>query len=159
VIDLYWLVGWLVCLVCLIVSIAELILIPVGMPATIFIIFTPIFSEGANLSGDLKDPASAIGKGTLAAVGTAILTYAVLIFSMSAGFPRETLRHNMSPMQDVAPSKYLLIIGIIISTCSSGMSVLLLSSCVTSCCIISPVSLQLYLPGCTSLAAPLFQLD
>ena len=39
---------------------------------------------GANLSGDLKDPADAIPKGTLLAIGMTYLTY--MFFGLQTGF-------------------------------------------------------------------------
>ena len=77
--------------------------------------------EGANLSGDLKDPGKSIGKGTLWAVFTAICTYVILIFSFASGFSRDVLNHNMTPMQDVSPSRYIIIVGIAISSASSAL--------------------------------------
>ncbi|GBG23983.1 Solute carrier family 12 member 9 [Hondaea fermentalgiana] len=78
--------------------------------------------EGANLSGDLKNPNRDIGRGTLAAVLAAITTYMVLILAMSGSFPRETLRTNMSVMENVAwPSRHIIIIGISISAFSSAL--------------------------------------
>ena len=77
--------------------------------------------EGANLSGDLKDPGKSIGKGTLWAVFTAICTYVTLIFAFASSFDRNVLNHNMVVMQDVSPSKYIIVIGIAISSASSAL--------------------------------------
>ena len=54
---------------------------------TVFAVFFPACSgidAGANLSGDLKDPVTAIPKGTLLAVGITYLSY-VLTGVLSAG--------------------------------------------------------------------------
>jgi len=78
--------------------------------------------EGANLSGDLKNPNRDISRGTLAAIFAAISTYVILIFAIAGGFPRETLRTNMSVIENVAwPSKYIIIIGISIAAFSSAL--------------------------------------
>ena len=77
--------------------------------------------EGANLSGDLKDPASSIGPGTIGAVICAILVYLSLIFSFGSAFTRETLKENMTPMQDLSPSEYIIVVGIAISAGSSAL--------------------------------------
>jgi len=54
---------------------------------TVFAVYFPSCTgivAGANLSGDLKDPASAIPKGTLLAVGTTYFSY-ILYAILSAG--------------------------------------------------------------------------
>ena len=78
--------------------------------------------EGANLSGDLKDPARSIPKGTLYALATALVTYVVLVLSMGAAFDRETLQINMTLMQDGSIwTPYIVIVGIIVSAISSAL--------------------------------------
>jgi solute carrier family 12 (potassium/chloride transporters), member 9 len=77
--------------------------------------------EGANLSGDLKDPAKSIGKGTLLAVATAYGHYIVLIITFAASFPRDTLRTNTTAFQDAAATPYVMIVGVIISSLSSSL--------------------------------------
>ncbi|KAG0716781.1 Bumetanide-sensitive sodium-(potassium)-chloride cotransporter [Chionoecetes opilio] len=44
---------------------------------------------GANLSGDLKDPAEAIPKGTLAAIGTTLITYIIYPIMIGAAMMRD----------------------------------------------------------------------
>ncbi len=54
---------------------------------TVFAVYFPSCTgivAGANLSGDLKDPAAAIPKGTLLAVGTTYMSY-ILYAILSAG--------------------------------------------------------------------------
>eukprot|EP00947_MAST-08B_sp_MAST-8B-sp1_P003936 g3936.t1 len=78
--------------------------------------------EGANLSGDLKDPARSIPKGTLFALGTALTTYVLLVVSMGACFDRHALKTDMTLMQDATVgSPYIVIVGIIISAISSAL--------------------------------------
>ena len=78
--------------------------------------------EGANLSGDLKDPSYSIPVGTLLAVGFAIITYIVLIFTIGASFPRDSLRFDMNSFQDATwGAGYPLFIGIVISSLSSAL--------------------------------------
>jgi len=78
--------------------------------------------EGANLSGDLKDPSRSIPRGTLMAVAFAILTYVLLAFSMGASFPRDSLRFDMDAFQDATIlGGYPLLVGIIISSLSSAL--------------------------------------
>uniref|UniRef100_A0A7S2W762 Amino acid permease/ SLC12A domain-containing protein n=1 Tax=Mucochytrium quahogii TaxID=96639 RepID=A0A7S2W762_9STRA len=78
--------------------------------------------EGANLSGDLKNPNRDIGRGTLAAVFAAITTYVFLIFGNAGAFDRTTLKKNQNVMVDVSwPSKYIVIVGISVSSFSSAL--------------------------------------
>ena len=78
--------------------------------------------EGANLSGDLKDPSRSIPRGTLFAVGFAILTYSVLTLSMGASYPRDTLRFDMDAYQDATFGMgYPLLVGILVSSLSSAL--------------------------------------
>jgi len=58
--------------------------------------------EGANLSGDLRNPNRDIGRGTISAVFAAITTYMFLIFGFAGSVPRETLRTNMNVMANVS---------------------------------------------------------
>jgi len=75
--------------------------------------------EGANLSGDLKDPDYSIPRGTLGAVFTSILFYMLLILGYSGCVDRVGLKTNLTVMQDIAWSNDFVIIGILVSTVSS----------------------------------------
>lgn len=77
--------------------------------------------EGANLSGDLKDPAKSIPFGTIAAIGSAIVVYCALVVTMGASFPRATLKTNMNAMQEACVSKYVVVVGVLISSISSAL--------------------------------------
>ena len=58
----------------------------------VFAIFFPAVTgivAGANFSGDLKDPATAIPKGTLAAILTTFVSYVVYIFFIASSTIRE----------------------------------------------------------------------
>merc|ERR1719233_608244 len=75
--------------------------------------------EGANLSGDLKDPDYSIPRGTLGAVFTSILFYLLLILGYAGCVDREGLRTNLTVMQDIAWSDNFVITGILVSSTSS----------------------------------------
>ena len=51
---------------------------------------------GANLSGDLRDPASSIPAGTVCAVSTAFLCYLLLIFGQAGSVDRGARQHGLS---------------------------------------------------------------
>lgn len=75
--------------------------------------------EGANLSGDLKDPGRDIGRGTLYAVATAFVVYTSLMFAFGGAFERETMVNNGTIFQDVCWSSIMIVIGVLVSTGSS----------------------------------------
>jgi potassium/chloride transporter 9 len=77
--------------------------------------------EGANLSGDLKEPRKTIGKGTLIAVFASFLTYISLVITQAGVFDRDTLRVNMNVLQETAAFPPGVIVGILIATSSSAL--------------------------------------
>jgi len=80
--------------------------------------------EGANLSGDLKDPSYSIPVGTLAAVGTSIVFYFLLIVAFAGSFNQCTLREDTTIMQETAWGAfgtYQVVSGILISASSSAL--------------------------------------
>jgi len=80
--------------------------------------------EGANLSGDLANPTYSIPAGTLAAIGTSIVFYILLIIAFAGSFNECTLREDTTIMQEAAWGEfgtYLVVTGIIISASSSAL--------------------------------------
>ena len=73
------------------------------------------------LSGDLKDPSKSIPLGTILAIGAAIVTYVILVFTIGASFPRSTLVNNMNMMQEACWSRYIVVTGIVVSSISSAL--------------------------------------
>jgi len=75
--------------------------------------------EGANLSGDLKDPDYSIPRGTLGAVFTSIFFYMLLLLGYAGCVSRDGLQNNLTVMQDIAWSDNYVVTGILVSTVSS----------------------------------------
>ncbi len=89
--------------------------------ALIFTAVTGIF-EGANLSGDLRDPNRHIWKGTLIAIYGALLTYLISIVAFAGGFDRFTLQSNQYVLQQTAyGSEWIIIVGIWVACFTSGL--------------------------------------
>lgn len=77
--------------------------------------------EGANLSGDLKNPGYSIPVGTLSAVVVSLITYTVLVITMAGSFPRQTLLWDPNFFQEATVWWPILAIGILISSLSSAL--------------------------------------
>jgi amino acid transporter len=77
--------------------------------------------EGANLSGDLKDPAFSIPWGTIAAVSTAFFAYVLLIIGQAASMDRHAMQINMFVMQDACVSQYLVVLGVAAACLSTAL--------------------------------------
>ena len=59
--------------------------------------------EGANLSGDLADPAYSIPVGTLGAWATSVALYLALVVSFAGAFPAAVLTADTTVMQAGRP--------------------------------------------------------
>mmetsp|Transcript_27269 Transcript_27269/g.37945 ORF Transcript_27269/g.37945 Transcript_27269/m.37945 type:complete len:916 (-) Transcript_27269:142-2889(-) len=77
--------------------------------------------EGANLSGDLKNPGKDIGRGTLMAVFTAFIIYILLIIGFGGAFSRDVLINNEAIFQEACVNEYIVVVGILVSTASSAL--------------------------------------
>jgi amino acid transporter len=89
----------------------------------LFAVFFPAgtgIKVGASLSGKLKDPRRSIPVGTMAAWGTALLTYAALIVWYSVVADPEDLRGNYMIAIDKAAWGPAVLIGLL-SSCASAM--------------------------------------
>lgn len=92
--------------------------------ALLFGIFFPAvtgFTAGVNMSGDLKDPKSAIPKGTLAAIATGLLVYLGLAVFLLQGVDQSVLIGNQHVLEQIAINPWLVILGIWGATFSSGL--------------------------------------
>ena len=95
---------------------------------TMFALFFPAATgimAGANMSGDLKDPAKSLPLGTFAAIGVTALVYAGLIFLLAGGVDRQVLMTNNLVMNDVAIWPFLIIAGVFAATLSSALGSML----------------------------------
>ncbi len=94
----------------------------------IFAIFFPAVKgilTGANMSGDLKDPARAIPTGVFSAVGVGLAIYLAQIFIYGGGFDRATLINEpFNVMQDNAlwGMGFLVPLGVIAATLSAALA-------------------------------------
>lgn len=77
--------------------------------------------EGANLSGDLKDPAFAIPYGTIAAITTAFIFYICLIVGQAGSMDDNALWYNMNVMQDACINQYFVVLGVATACLSTSL--------------------------------------
>ncbi|MCF8109298.1 MAG: hypothetical protein K9J81_09925, partial [Desulfohalobiaceae bacterium] len=92
---------------------------------TVFAVFFPAvtgFTQGVNMSGDLKDPGRSLPLGTLSAVGLSLLVYLACALILGGSLPAEILRSDFSAMQRVALGQWLVLAGVIAATLSSAMA-------------------------------------
>lgn len=77
---------------------------------------------GANISGDLKDPAKSIPLGTLSGIACTFITYATLFFLSAASCSRQLLQNNYLYMQYTNVWPPLVEIGISSATISASLT-------------------------------------
>jgi amino acid transporter len=80
---------------------------------------------GANMSGDLRDPARSLPIGTFAAIGVTAIVYLALILLLAGGVDRADLNANNMIMNDVAVWPALIIAGVFAATLSSALGSML----------------------------------
>lgn len=91
------------------------------MYGIVFTAVTGIF-EGANLSGDLRDPNRHIWRGTLIAIYGAYFTYVLSIVAFAGGFDRFTLQSNRYVLQQTAfGTQWIMVVGAWVATYTSGL--------------------------------------
>ena len=91
---------------------------------TMFALFFPAATgimAGANMSGDLRDPAKSIPRGTLASIAFTGLVYAGMALLLGGAVPRETLQSNNMVVREAAAFGPLITAGIFAATLSSAI--------------------------------------
>ena len=91
----------------------------------LFAIFFPAvtgFTQGVSMSGDLKEPSRSLPLGTLTAVGLSILIYFGVAVVFAGVLPVEELGRDFASMKRVAAFAWLINLGVIAATLSSGMA-------------------------------------
>jgi len=76
---------------------------------------------GANMSGDLKDPARAIPRGTLLSIGVTAVIYLVMATLLGAAVPRDELQTNNFIVKSVSWMPLFITLGIFAATLSSAL--------------------------------------
>jgi solute carrier family 12 (sodium/potassium/chloride transporter), member 2 len=101
--------------------------IPVGF-WVVFAVFFPAVTgieAGVNMSGDLKDPARSIPRGTLAALAVGFLVYMTMPFFFDAWADSETLLEDPLIMRRLSFWGPLILLGAMGATLSSAMGSIL----------------------------------
>ena len=91
---------------------------------TVFALFFPAVTgimAGANMSGDLRDPARSIPRGTLAAVAVTGAVYASLALLLGGSRQQEQLVTDNLVIADVARWPVLITVGVFAATLSSAL--------------------------------------
>jgi len=91
----------------------------------LFAIFFPAvtgFTQGVNMSGDLKDPGKSIPLGTFLAVGLSICVYIAAAVVVAASEAPDVLMNDYGAMKRVSLFGFLIDAGVIAATLSSAMA-------------------------------------
>ena len=90
----------------------------------VFAIFFPAVTgimAGANMSGDLRDPRTAIPVGTLSAIAVTLVIYVGLAYLLAYYVDPATLRNNQMAMVEYALWAKWVVLGILAATFSSAL--------------------------------------
>ncbi len=91
---------------------------------TVFAVFFPAVTgimAGANLSGDLRDPARSIPRGTLASIGVTGAIYGSLILALAGAAELPTLRGDSQILAGLSQWPALITAGVLAATLSSAL--------------------------------------
>lgn len=95
---------------------------------TVFAVFFPAvtgIAVGASMSGDLKNPAESIPKGTLYSIGVSTVIYVATVVWLALHGPREVLLTNNLVVKEVAYWPSLILAGVYAATLSSALGSIL----------------------------------
>ncbi len=97
-----------------------------GLPFwVLFAVFFPAvtgFTQGVNMSGDLKDPGKAIPMGTFLAVGLSTIVYFFVALIFSGTLPNAELMADYGAMKKIALVPMMINAGVVAATLSSAMA-------------------------------------
>lgn len=91
----------------------------------LFAIFFPAvtgFTQGVSMSGDLRDPATSLPRGTFLAVLVSLLVYLAAALIFAAAVPGKELLEDPQIIRQVVPWPWLADLGIIAATLSSALA-------------------------------------
>ncbi len=91
---------------------------------TMFALFFPAATgimAGANMSGDLENPARSIPRGTLASIGVTALVYLLMAAALGAAASREALQDDNLVVRNVSFIPVLITAGVFAATLSSAL--------------------------------------
>ncbi|MDP1661338.1 MAG: amino acid permease, partial [Phycisphaerales bacterium] len=91
----------------------------------LFAIFFPAvtgFTQGVSMSGDLRDPAKSLPRGTFWAVGLSTIVYISVAVVLAASMPLAELAGDYRAMRRLAAVPWLIDAGVIAATLSSAMA-------------------------------------
>jgi amino acid transporter len=91
----------------------------------LFALFFPAvtgFTQGVNMSGDLKDPGVSIPLGTFLAVGLSMLVYFATTVVMAGSLSLNVLVSDYGAMNSIAIAPDLILAGVLAATLSSAMA-------------------------------------
>ncbi|MCF7972021.1 MAG: hypothetical protein K9L22_12755 [Methylococcaceae bacterium] len=90
-----------------------------------FALFFPAvtgFTQGVNMSGDLKNPTYSLPVGTFSAVFLSIAVYLLAVFFYAGSITKTDLINIANPMTQVAAIDYTIVAGVFAATLSSALA-------------------------------------
>ncbi len=91
----------------------------------LFAIFFPAvtgFTQGVAMSGDLENPGRSIPTGVFSSVGLSTVVYAAVIVTFAGAVTMPELREDLGAMRRISANGWLIDLGVLSATLSSGMA-------------------------------------